>query len=917
MEFTPGFFSKLFGENKNWTLSLSSDHVAIQKNKISSVNVDYLEIRSINIHKNIIWNDIHIEADNEQIKLSGINDDEVRRLETELKQRIEDVVLIQIINNQSGSEKIAHLIEGFINQDKYIANYDRRLFLNDLAKSKDSEIREIQKLILHPFFNEEKIDKKVIQESKKAIYSLQNIQNIVSEKNEEFINNELIRNSEYFDSIESTPLSDEQRVSSVAMEDRNLLIASAGSGKTSSIIGKLGYALKNGLAEPEQILVLAFADAASKELKERVNLRLGKIIPDNKIQIKTFHSFGKQVIAEVENRSPSVPAYVANRMGSLPNKALLDIVYSLISSDGDFVNQWILLNSVYFYPAKDPVEFKTIKEWDEYVQVTGNYVDGENGYVTYNGECVKSQGELAIANWCFINNIKYEYEKEYQYDTATKDYRQYYPDFYFPDIDCYLEHYALDSDGKPPPAFGEKYLASIEWKRQLHEDNKTNIFETYFSEFVSGEIFEKIKAELESRGLKFRPRPAKEILDTINTNNEIAQNYLYKLIWTFIKHAKSNQFSESEVLNRAESSREPARAKLFTSIIYKILEKYEERLNKEKGIDFEDMINKAAMYIEEMKYMHSYKLIMVDEFQDISSARARLIKSLLKQKEYCKLFAVGDDWQSIYRFTGAELSLFTKFSENFGATDTRFLTKTYRSNQGIANVAAEFIQKNKDQIKKTVHATNTKKDEVIKICKYENKDQERLAISDCLEDIVNGHNETKPSVYILGRYNFSQPEAYEKILRKYGSKINISYKTFHSSKGLQADYVIIVDLHNGKYGMPSQIVDDPLLNLVLCDPETYPHSEERRLFYVALTRAINRVYLVANKYKQSIFLTELESTMPREEITYFGSVHKKTIKDAYHDCPYCKTGSMLMRYGINGKFLGCSNFPNCDYTENV
>ena len=287
-----------------------------------------------------------------------------------------------------------------------------------------------------------------------------------------------------------------------------------------------------------------------------------------------------------------------------------------------------------------------------------------------------------------------------------------------------------------------------------------------------------------------------------------------------------------------------------------IYDAYEKMLNDNCQIDFEDQIHQAAEILENREYLHPYKYILVDEFQDLSQDRKRLILSLLSQNEEVHLFGVGDDWQSIYRFSGADIDLMVNFSVHFGRSVETYLTKTYRSYQGIVDTASRFIMKNPDQISKSVTALNDIETCQVNIIKYENQQDSEIGnLLDQLEKTAIDNN-TRLTVFLLGRYNFLKPVNMAALKNRY-DHIALSFKTIHASKGLEADYVIILNLEAGKFGFPSTIDDDPLLELVIPKPEHYPHAEERRLMYVAITRAKRGAFLLSNTRKPLIFSNEL------------------------------------------------------------
>jgi DNA helicase IV len=234
-------------------------------------------------------------------------------------------------------------------------------------------------------------------------------------------------------------------------------------------------------------------------------------------------------------------------------------------------------------------------------------------------------------------------------------------------------------------------------------------------------------------------------------------------------------------------------------------------------------------------YCHNFKLILVDECQDMSQERAKLIKALLNKSPDANLFAVGDDWQSIYRFTGSDIDVFTRFANHFGVAATNYLAQTFRSNQGISDIAAAFVQKNPSQMTKRVKAHDSASDGAVVVRQYTTLEEMDRVCRGSLEEIAKLAGSGKRiSVFLLARYRLQRPQALEEWQRQF-PMFDITCRTVHSSKGLEADYVIVLRLHTGSYAFPSEISDDPLLQLVMPQAESFPNAEERRLFSVAMT----------------------------------------------------------------------------------
>jgi DNA helicase IV len=390
---------------------------------------------------------------------------------------------------------------------------------------------------------------------------------------------------------------------------------------------------------------------------------------------------------------------------------------------------------------------------------------------------------------------------------------------------------------------------------------------------------------------------------------------------TAMKHAKSNEVDEANLHSRAERSPEPFRARVFARVLWKLLLAYEAQLRQSGEIDFEDMIIQATHDVEANRYCHDYKLILIDECQDMSQARAKLIKALLTQVPDCKLFAVGDDWQSIYRFAGSDIDLITRFADHFGVTATNYLTQTFRSNQGISDIAAGFVQKNTSQTSKRVEARDSKVEGAVIIRRYITLEDMGRVCRSCLEEIANvDHPGNRASVFLLARYKLQKPQALGEWQGEFRG-LDITFRTAHSSKGLEADYVILLGLHTGSYAFPSEISDDPLLQLVMPQAESFPNAEERRLFYVAMTRARHGVYLLGSHYLPSAFLTELENDNSSSTTVRFERVAAANgdanVLTLIETCPGCRQGTLRKLNSQFGEFFGCSNYPACKYTRDA
>ena len=713
--------------------------------------------------------------------------------------------------------------------------------------------------------------------------------------NQTYIANELKRSREFFDSVEARPLTDEQRRAVVVDEHRNLVVAAAGSGKTSVIVAKAGWLVHRSYRRPSELLLLAFAKDARKEMEERIRARLGAE-EFRGITARTFHSLGVSIIGEAEGKRPSL-ARVAE-----DNRALLEllkrIVAGLLAEPGKsrILQRWF---QDQFAPYKSEHEFRTFGEYWDYIR--------RYEILSLKGEQVKSFEECEIANFLYLNGVPYEYERDYEHDTATSQKRQYQPDFYLPDAGIYIEHFALSATGETPPFIDqEEYLRSRDWKRQLHAKHETTLVETYSHEAAAGKLTENLGAKLEEHGVVLSPIPSGDIFAVLNERGRI--DPFTQLVAAFLQHYKGSGLTFRELAQRAALARDRPRAEAFLSVFKPIFESYQQTLSGLGQIDFHDMINKATDHVASGRYRNPYGYILVDEFQDISPARASLLKALLDQSLDAQLFAVGDDWQAIFRFAGSDIAIMREFENRFGESERLNLETTFRCSDRIAEVATKFVLCNAAQIHKKVRAIRKAPGPSVHIGL---PDKKATLLREVLDEIAAdaGKRDGTSTVLLLGRYRHTRPKNMSDLARRYPG-LRFSSMTVHGSKGLEADYVVVLGVCSGRNGFPTEITDDPLLDLVLSASERHPNAEERRLFYVALTRAKRRVFLVADGGPPSPFVKELIDN--GYDVTVFGQLPESDVP-----CPKCRNGHLKRRENTRNEstFYGCSNFPYCDYLQ--
>ncbi len=714
--------------------------------------------------------------------------------------------------------------------------------------------------------------------------------------NQRFIDDSLQRHDSFFNEVESNPLTSAQRRSIVGNEDANLVVAGAGSGKTSTIIARIAYLLKEGLAQSGEILTIAFARDARKELEDRATLRIG----DHGTSVATFHALGLQIIGESTGKRPNV-SVLATDPHAL-NRFITEAIEDLLSqNDSDA----ICFCTEFGSEIVNPYDFESLSDYLEAVK------NGERK--TLKGDLVKSQQEVRISNWFFLNQIEFEYEKKYQEaETGDQKHREYEPDFWIkPGV--YLEHFAIAPNEPDVPIFPD-YKKDADWKRKLHRSNQTKLYETYSSDFFSSDWKSKLESMCDDLNLARVPMPSDKVLELLRSAGRIRKSS--KLLSQFLTLFKESEGDTKKLRSEIESdpTGEVMRHEVFLSLFEKVYARYTEELAATSAIDFSDMIVEAKKHVTTGRFKSPWKHIIIDEFQDISRTRASLISALQRAQTHTRVFAVGDDWQSILRFTGSDVAVMAKdFSDFFGTTQRTDLDRTFRYGTSLLTTSSEFVSKNPDQLEKELTASGPQTSPGIRVVQYAlGKDQEsesspkdeQQALQSTLQQIASETPLGKTSsVLILGRYNKTR-----EILAgiSFPSSIEHKFLTCHGSKGLEADYAIVCDLVSGRMGFPSEMESDPVLDLILRPEASYEFAEERRLFYVAMTRAKKQCILLSSAADPSAFIEELKSQTTRRDVLF----EPEPIA-APASCPKCKA-RMKSRNGKYGVFWSCKHFPLCE-----
>lgn len=745
---------------------------------------------------------------------------------------------------------------------------------------------------------------------------IQRIENERKEHNRKFVEQELEANKLYFDHVLGTyPLDPQQRDSIVKLEDNCLVIASAGSGKTSTIVGKAKYLVEKQHIVPSRILLLTYTKKAANELAERMK------IPG--LSSGTFHSLAYHIIAEVTGQAPSICE------ADVP----LNVFRKLVLENENYlhaVNTYVIDLQSLMKVEHDYIDaFSYFEDRKKYgIQALFPDVDGKVIFT-------RSEEEKRLCSILTRLGIMFRYEADYPVNTRTPERRQYKPDFtiYFKDASgqwqrIYLEHFAVDNNGQVPRWFGEgtkggwktanqKYLEGIEWKRETHQRNGTILIETTSANFHNGNVESVLRSQLAKYGVPIKERTDRELYDMLVKRNRQLEKTVFTLLLSFVTLMKANEKTIDGLLetikpqeNGLNSAKDQRNSYILTEVVKPFFDAYQEELAKNYEIDFTDAIIQATELCRQGLWKH-YDYILVDEFQDISVDRYKLLQALRSDKPKTKLYCVGDDWQSIFRFAGSDMALFYEFEDYFGYTELCKIETTYRFHQPLIDKSSAFVMKNPAQKKKTIKTPqgDTKETQLYFIkCPSEDN-----GVLHKVEQIVQ-RLPKDDTILLMGRYN------YDAMSVGFNGKINMNdnrikvniagrdifFLSVHSAKGLEADHVILVNCNQGAYGFPSLIEDDPILDFVLSRSEQYPFAEERRLFYVAMTRAKKRMIVLYDQKKPSPFISEF--LLKIEVGSYL--------------CPKCLGGKIVpVKDGVSSNgvryrsFTCTNNEAGCDFFD--
>ena len=785
-------------------------------------------------------------------------------------------------------------ISSFYSEDHFIAESERK-YLDEKYEALVKVIRPLLK-------------KKALEESQeKALFhrfykAMSDTASHKDANNKRFIESQLSYYTDYFDIVLAHPLDAQQRKAIVTLEDNVLVISSAGSGKTMTTVGKVRYLIDVQDIQAEKILLITFTRKAAESLSERLG--------EKKLKCRTFHKLALDIIAETTGEKPTIT----------PPDFSVQVYHKLLQENPSFkaaIADYVIRSR---YKMRDQFEYSSMEDYmtdrqKHGIQAFFKDMDGRPIFC-------KSDEESQICDFLGSRGIKFRYEEKYEISTVDADYRQYCPDFsIYIDVGngeqkrIYLEHFAVNEAGRCPSFFSAedevKYQQGISWKRNMHKKYGTILLETCSAGFHRGDVFQILARQLLNLGAVF----SKATQQSISRELVRQEENILTMLTSFNFLLKSRDISLEDIRKQVGHSPD---AVTINDIVAPFVNAYHRMEDDNNEIDFTDAIIRATDLCNK-GHRPDYDYILVDEFQDISQDRYRFLQALRRKEPLTKLFCVGDDWQSIYRFAGSDMALFKQFEKYFGYTKKCLMETTYRFGEPAITKSSKFILANPGQAVKNVHSFRNDAETKLDFLSTNGRD----SVVETVKALADQISEDK-EILLLGRYGFDVNvfknteltihNGNDGVYVTYGRR-QMKYMTVHQSKGLECDYIILLNCNGGVIGFPSQISDSPVLKYVLSEPDAYAFSEERRVFYVGITRAKKHTWVLYDIKNPSPFVKEFVTPQESEAKPGAGIPESEM-------CPKCHCGRIrVIKRGVavNGNpytVFACSNEKyGCDYLE--
>ena len=688
-------------------------------------------------------------------------------------------------------------------------------------------------------------------------------------------------------------LNEKQREAVISEDKRLLVLAGAGSGKTKTLLQKLIYLIEEKNINPSNILAITFTKNAANEMVDRLIIsaddteKYAEILTDknrtekeketeryfytkryrwiDNLTLKTFHSlcygiirnFGVnefdnkfKIIGDTKASGDEFAKYAAT-------ETAFEVIHKILIKNCESAEY--LLNF-----KRHILDYMIDKIHVEKERRMSLPKDGKF-FTTLDGTKVRSKSEQYIADWLYRHSIKFEYEPSVNF--RDFDFR---PDFFIPEANVYIEHKSKLS----APTYSKE--------KQFKKANKT-CFTTFEYQTKDTAIFNLVLERIVRNRLpaNYHFITALSFEEEFHSYHKEVKDFLRQVI-RVIDMIKVENISMTKILEDSQSDQHE-RVRDFYKLALPIIDQYKTYCTNKSYLDFNDMITKTISLFTNyseiaQKFRTKYEYILVDEFQDVNNLQVELIKLLLTDSN--QLFCVGDDWQSIYGFRGSNVDYIVNFSSHFPNSKTIKLSLNYRSTQHIVGASNEVIKNNKFKVDKQIESLK-KSDTKIFVYSGKNEGENIDFAINQIKRLQEEKGYTKEDILFLYRRSKMYNPYFERFRQE---RIFVSGKTIHSSKGLEARAVFIIGLSEGSGGFPDIWMEDRIYQIIKESNHDVLLEEERRLFYVAITRAKDELFLLSEKGNESSFLKEIP-----ENFTYKTSTAFKPVVERALSCHNCKS----------------------------
>jgi len=700
-------------------------------------------------------------------------------------------------------------------------------------------------------------------------------------------------------------LNDKQREAVVSEDKRLLVLAGAGSGKTKTLLQKLIYLIEEKGVSPSSILAITFTKNATNEMIDRLIIsadttgqyesmlfdkRKSKVDKDKErftnqkkykwiegLTVRTFHSFCYSILRnygvnEFDNKFRIIGDEKRDEEDELSKhvapETVFEVVHKLLIEQCEDTEFLLQLKRYVLDYIIDKIHLK--KNDNRFLPKDGKY------FTTLDGTKVRSKSEQFIADWFYRHSIKYEYEPLLN----VKDF-SFHPDFFIPDANLYIEHVS------------DKSYSTKDKEEQFQKGNLL-LVKTYESMTKDSALFNHTLDKVVKNRLpaNYHKTVSLTYKEELNGYYEDVKDFVAQII-RITDMIKVENIDLTVVLENARKDQHE-RVRNFYELAIPIVQKYIQYCTNKSFLDFNDLISRSTSLFKNYqdianKYKSKYQYILVDEFQDVNNLQVELIKLLLT--EQTQLFCVGDDWQSIYGFRGSNVSYIVDFEKYFPNSKVVKLNLNYRSTQNIVGASNEVIKHNKFKVEKEIHSS---KQSEHKIVVYSgNSEEENIQFCfDKVQELLEDGLTNDDILFLYRRSKMYSPYFF----RFKNENVKVQSKTIHAAKGLESKVVFIIGLTEGSGGFPDIWLEDRIFQVIKKANHDLLLEEERRLFYVAITRAKDKLFLITEKGNESSFIKEIPEVFTVKTSIPVKSVVEKVItcencfsqlEKLWVVCPYC------------------------------